>query len=322
MKTGIVIGVDLGGTYVRAGAFDSQGCLLAAREMPIRAAQGPQAGLQRIQDLIEMVWKISEKRPLLGIGIGSTGPVDPQRGIINNPFTLPGWENVSIAAWLEQAFHVPITLENDADVAALGEYWRGVGQSVPRLYAVTVGTGIGTALILDGQIYRGMDGLHPEGGHIILDPAGPACYCGANGCWESLCSGPAIARQARQADLRGSLLLEMSGGNLDEIDARLVAEAARAGDAVALAIVDRVAHYFALGIVNVILSITPEMIVLGGGVMKSADLFLPRLRQTLASHSVILPAERVRIEVAQLGNYAGLYGAAYTIWSTLNPRKV
>ncbi len=317
MKTSVVIGVDLGGTNVRAGAFDPEGRLLAAHQAPIQAAEGPQAGLERMRDLIETVWRLSNRDRLLGIGVGSTGPVYPQQGIINNPFTLPGWENVSVVDWLNRAFGVPVTLENDADVAALGEYWQGAGRGISRLYAVTAGTGIGTALILDGRIYRGMDGLHPEGGHIILDPDGPPCYCGGHGCWESLCAAPAIAQQARQANLRGSLLLELAEGDPEKIDARLVAQAARQGDAIALNIVDKVAYYFGLGIVNIILTITPQMIVLGGGVMKSADLFMPRLRQTIAAHSVILPADQVRIEIAQLGDYAGLYGAAYTICSTL-----
>ncbi len=317
MSDEIVIGVDLGGTHVRAGAFTSGGEMLAVKETPIEAARGPETGLLRIQHLIEVVWKESGAQALLGIGVGSTGPTDPIRGVINNPFTLPGWENVPIIARLRNAFDVPVTLENDADVAALGEYWRGAGQSIRRLYAVTVGTGVGTALILDGQIYRGMDGLHPEGGHVILDPSGPPCYCGAHGCWESLCAAPAIARQARQTDLSNSILLGMAGGDLEKIDARLVAEAARLGDPSACAIMDKVAFYFSLGIINVIHSITPEMIVLSGGVMKSADLFLPHLNKAIAAHSVMIPSNQVRIAPAQLGNYAGLYGAAYTIWSTL-----
>jgi glucokinase len=317
LSSEIVIGIDLGGTHVRAGAFTSNGEMLAVQETPIEAARGPEPGLRRIQNLIEAIWNASGAKMLLGIGVGSTGPIDPIHGMINNPFTLPGWENVPISAWLRNAFDVPVALENDADVAALGEYWRGAGQSIQRLYAVTVGTGVGTALILDGQIYRGMDGLHPEGGHVILDPSGPPCYCGAHGCWESLCAGPAIARQARQADLHHSILLEMAGGDVEKIDARLVAEAARLGDPPACAIIDKTAHYFSLGIINVIHSITPEMIVLGGGVMKSADLFLPHLSKAIAAHSIMIPAHRVRIAPAQLGNYAGLYGAAYTIWSTI-----
>lgn len=315
MKESIVIGIDLGGTHVRAGAFDSDGNLLAMRETPIEARRGADAGLQRIAQLIEQVWQESGARKLNGIGIGCTGPVDVVLGVINNPYTLPGWENVPIVARLQERFGVPVTLENDADVAALGEYWRGAGQSIRRLYAVTVGTGVGTALILDGQIYRGLNNAHPDGGHMVIDPSGPPCYCGANGCWESLCAGPAIARMAQQADLSGSALLMMANGEREKIDARMVAEAARAGDPLAGRLIEKAAYYFSLGIVNVITLFVPEMIVLSGGVMRSADLFLPVLRKVIARHSVMVPAMDVRIEPAQLGAYAGLYGAAYTIWS-------
>jgi len=319
MKKDIVVGIDLGGTHVRAGAFDAAGDLLAMRETPTEAQRGAQAGLQRIEQLVEQVWRESGAESLAGIGIGCTGPVDVGLGVINNPYTLPGWENVPIVSRLQERFGVPVTLENDADVAALGEYWRGAGQSIRRLYAVTVGTGVGTALILDGEIYRGLNNAHPDGGHIVIDPVGPPCYCGANGCWESLCAGPAIARMAQQADLSGSILLAMADGVPERIDARLVAEAARRGDLLASAVIRRAAYYFSLGIVNVITLFVPEMIVLSGGVMRSADLFLPVLREVIARHSVMVPATEVRIEPAQLGAYAGLYGAAYTIWSKRSP---
>jgi glucokinase len=216
---------------------------------------------------------------------------------------------------MEKAFNVPVTLENDADVAALGEYWKGAGQSIRRLYAVTVGTGVGTALILDGEIYRGLDGSHPEGGHMVLDPSGPACYCKMRGCWESLCAGPAIERQAREADLTESRLLGMAAGDREKIEARTVFEAARMGDATSLSIVDRFTRYFIQGILNVIILFVPEVIVLSGGVMRSTDLFMPRLKQTMQAYTEMVPAYRVRILPAQLGYYAGLYGAAYTIWS-------
>ena len=310
-----VIGVDLGGTIVRAGAFDTQGNMLAVYEMPIEAARGPESGLRKMQELIEQVWAESEAKSMVGIGIGSTGPVDSIRGIINNPFTLPTWENVQVVEWMEKAFNVPITLENDADVAALGEYWKGAGQSIRRLYAVTVGTGVGTALILDGEIYRGLDGSHPEGGHMVLDPSGPACYCKMHGCWESLCAGPAIERQAREADLTESRLLGMAAGDREKIEARTVFEAARMGDATSLSIVDRFTRYFIQGILNVIILFVPEVIVLSGGVMRSTDLFMPRLEQATQAYTEMVPAHQVRILPAQLGYYAGLYGAAYTIWS-------
>ena len=121
------------------------------------------------------------------------------RGLILNPGTLPGWVDVPIADYLAERFQAPACLENDADAAALGEYWMGAGRGVSRLYAVTVGTGIGTACILDGGVYRGQNGFHPEGGHQIVDPTGPECYCGGKGCWESWASGTAIADAARRA---------------------------------------------------------------------------------------------------------------------------
>jgi glucokinase len=310
----VIVGIDLGGTIVRAGAFDSQGKMLVVRETPIEAARGPELGLRKIQRLIEEILAASEAKHLLGIGVGSTGPIDRMRGTINNPFTLPTWENVPIIRWLKDAFHVPVTLENDADVAALGEYWQGAGRNAKRLYGVTVGTGIGTSFILDGEIFRGLDGAHPEGGHMLLDPTGPLCYCEARGCWESLCAGPAIERQAREADLTGSQLLQFSNGNLEKIDGRMIFDAARNGDAIALKIVERVSHYFSQGILNIATLFAPEVIVLSGGVMRSIDFFLPHLQQTLRTCSKMVPADRIQVLPAQLGYYAGLYGSAYTIF--------
>lgn len=310
----VVIGIDLGGTFVRAGVFDHRGSLLVVRETPIEAARGPELGLGKIQELIEQVLAESGAKQLAGIGIGATGPVDPIQGTINNPFTLPTWENVPIIERMQKTFQVPVTLENDADVAALGEYWQGAGRTAKRLYAVTVGTGIGTSLILNGEIYRGLDGSHPEGGHMVLDPSGPLCYCNAQGCWESLCSGPALERQAREANLTGSRLLTLANGEREQITARLVFEAARGKDPIALEIVEKASHYFSLGILNIAILFVPDVIVLSGGVMRSSEFFLPPLQQTLQTHTNMVPADRIKVLPAQLGYYAGLYGSAYTIF--------
>lgn len=295
----IAIGVDLGGTHVRAGAFDEQGQLLGQAEAGI-ASIGPDDGLGIIEQLIQSILESVNASTLLGIGIGSTGPLDPLRGTINNPYTLAGWSDVPIVRRLNQVFRVPVRLENDADGAALGEYWQGAGRGAKRLYAVTVGTGVGTALIVDGKIYRGVDGSHPEGGHQLIDPNGPECYCGHRGCWESLISGPAIAN---------------AGRDILNMDAASIAEAARQGDKSALVIMKKAARDFSLGIVNIISFFVPDVLVLSGGVMKSADLFLPTLEQTLKTPNPMVPFESVRILPAQLGYYAGLYGGAYMILS-------
>ena len=314
--TEVVIGVDLGGTVVRAGAVDQDANLLAVSQAPIEAHLGAQAGLARIIAVIEKTLRKCGNGHLLGIGFGATGPVDRQLGAIQNPYTLPGWENVPVVAPLSEHFGVPVRLENDADVAALGEYWAGAGKGVRRLYAITLGTGIGTALIYDGQIYRGLDGSHPDGGHQIIDPTGPACYCGANGCWESLAAGPAIARQAREILLAfpSSRVLDLAHGDPNRIDAQMVALAAREGDALGRAVIEKAAWYFSLGLVNIITLFVPEMIVLSGGVMKSAGLFMPAVEAAVNAHNIMVPASQVRILPAQLGDQAGMIGAAYTIY--------
>ncbi|MEW5869881.1 MAG: ROK family protein [Chloroflexota bacterium] len=314
-SSGILIGVDLGGSNVRAGALTPGGEMISWRETPIQAALGPQAGVQRISDLITSVVADSQQ-PLLGIGVGSTGPLDRERGRIQNPYTLPGWEDVDIVNQLRESFHVPVAFENDADAAALGEAWQGAGrgalaEGLPRLVMVTIGTGVGTGIVLDGKIYRGVGGMHPEGGHFILDPTGPACYCGAHGCWESLVAGPAIAAFARQAGgIESSQLCALCAGHPEQIEAAQVFEAARQGDALARRIVDRTADYIALGLVNLIMLYLPDIIVLTGGVMRSYDLMEAHIREVIARHDVVVPARQVQIQMAQLGQQAGMYGAA------------
>jgi len=315
----IFIGVDLGGTFVRVGAFTLDGELLGTNQAPIHAGQGPEIGILRIRSLIDETFAqakiLNQEYSLTGIGIGCTGPVDPTNGVINNPYTLPTWEHVPIIEPLETQFGVPVTLENDADAAALGEYWKGAGQGVQRLYAVTVGTGIGAAFIYNGQIYRGVGGAHPEGGHMLIDPTGPACYCGISGCWEGLASGPAIARLAKEriVEFPGSKILEKPNDDIEQIDARMVAQAADEGDELALAVMQKAAHDFSLGLANIVILFIPDMIVLSGGVMQSYKMFQPAVQQVLKNIECMAPVSQVQIVPAQLGYRAGIYGAAYTV---------
>jgi glucokinase len=321
MKTKIVVGIDLGGTYVRVGLFTLGGELLHNLQQPIEAHQGGEPGIQRIINMVEGALN-GQVYELLGIGMGSTGPVDSKLGLIQNPYTLPGWVNVPVIKPLSDHFQVPMVLENDADVAALGEYWVGAGRGVERLFAVTVGTGIGTALIYQGKIYRGLGGNHPEGGHHIIDPSGPACYCGANGCWESLAAGPAIARRAQEgiAHHPSSLLLKIAGEDASLIDAQMVAQAAAQGDLYAGRVMAETAKYIGLGIMNCIALFLPDTIVMGGGVMKSADQLLPQILELVNRHDVMHPVKRVKIVTASLGYHAGIYGAAYAIISSIEGR--
>jgi glucokinase len=307
---GVLIGVDLGGTNVRVGAVTPEGELLGVQETLIEARLGPDIGVKKISDLVAEI-STEVNQPVLGIGIGSTGPLDRERGSIQNPYTLPGWEDVDIITPLKERYGVPVALENDADAAALGESWAGAGQDVSRLAMITIGTGVGSGFVFNGKIYRGVAGYHPEGGHIIVDPAGPACYCGAFGCWESLVCGPAIARFARQAPMiELSWIYQACAGQLDRIDAVMVFEAARAGDRLACQLVEKTANYIALGLVSVIMLYLPDCIVLTGGVVRSYDLVESQIRETILRHDVVVPAAKVQIRLSELGQQAGIFGAA------------
>jgi glucokinase len=311
MRPDRVVGIDLGGTHARAGLFNLQGRLLALQQTPIEAHQGAETGVKRLIRLVEGLLEDSHAGQLAGIGMGCTGPLDTERGLIQNPYTLPGWANVPVIGPLSDHFHVPAFLENDAAAAALGEYWQGAGRGVARLYMVTVGTGIGTAFVYHGEIFRGLGGAHPEGGHLPVDPSGPECYCGQHGCWESLAAGPAIQRRAMEArpHFPDSTLAAGLGA---AIDAHQVAQAAQAGDPLGVQVMGAVARDFSRGLAAVIELFLPEMIVLGGGVMQSLELFTPAIRETLQAINVMVPANQIQVVPARLGNQAGIYGAAYT----------
>lgn len=305
---GVLIGIDLGGTNVRVGALTSDGELLAWKDAPIEAARGPEAGLQIITRLVEEVIT-QTNQPILALGVGSTGPLDRQRGCIQNPYTLSGWKDVNIVTPLRERFGVPVALENDADAAALGEAWAGSGQGVKRMVMLTIGTGVGYALILNGEIYRGLSGEHPEGGHILIDPSGPECYCGAHGCLESLVAGPAIARfVSKSEDARTSPFLQKIAG--EKLDAAIIFEGARQDDVFCQSVVDRVANYIALGLVSIIMTTLPDCIVLTGGILRSYDMLEDKIRAILAGYDVIVPTKKARIQLSKLGQAAGLYGAA------------
>ncbi|MBN1267549.1 MAG: ROK family protein [Anaerolineales bacterium] len=306
----ILIGIDIGGTNVRAGAVSPQGDLLFREDALIEAARGPDYGLPVIIDLVDTV--IAQAgQPVLALGIGSTGPLDREHGCIQNPYTLPGWENVDIVSPLRQRFGVPVALENDADAAALGEAWVGAGRGFGSMVMVTIGTGVGFALIKDGVIHRGIGGEHPEGGHILIDPSGPACYCGANGCLESLVAGPAIAAFAREAvKSHPESFLARIPDTPEKLEAKHVFDGARQGDSICIGLVDQTADYIVRGLISILMMILPDAVVLTGGVLRSFDLMEERIRAALEHVNVIIPAGKVHIQLSKTGQQAGLFGAA------------
>jgi glucokinase len=301
----MIAGIDIGGTKIAVGVVDHAGRVLAREECPTAVSLGFVAAMHRTSELLrECVRRANVE--LHGIGIGSPGPVDPKTGRLGDVNNLPGWEGGNPVEILSREFGVPAALENDADAAALGELRWGAGKSRARFLYVTIGTGIGASLILDGQIYRGINGCHPEIGHHIIDPSGPACSCGTRGCWESLAAGPAMTVWLRENSPE-------SDGKGD-VAAREIFERAENADRSACAAVEREAFYLGLGLANLITLFAPEAIVLGGGVMRSAPLFMNRVREVIHENCRLVPTDRVEISLAALGADAGLIGAA-EVWN-------
>ena len=292
--------IDIGGTKIAAGVVDDDGHIVTRAECATESGRGFADGLARIVALLRETMARAGAG-VRGIGIGCTGPVDPFTGILGTVDLLPSWQDGALGPELEKTFHVPVAMENDADAAGLAEAFRGAGRGSKRFLYVTVGTGIGVSIILDGVLYRGVDGSHPEIGHQILDASGPPCYCGAHGCWEILAAGPAILAWARQK-LRDP-----------ELTINRVAELAAAGHPAAHAVMERQGYYLGLGLANLVTTFCPDMIALGGGVMQSAPLFLDRARQVVRQCCTLVPWDKAQLAVASLGADTPLIGAA-EVW--------
>jgi glucokinase len=296
--------VDIGGTKLALGVVDDDGRVIEKAEVPTDVARGFDHAMREISTLLCGCAQRAGVK-LHGIGIGCTGQVDAVTGMLGEVHNLPGWKGGNPVFSLSREFGVSVALENDADAAALGELYWGSGKShMPMIY-VTVGTGIGVSVILDGKIYRGAGQCHPEIGHQMIDPSGPLCSCGARGCWESLGSGPAIVAWI-ESNAPKSYALE-------GLTAREACGRAVAGDEWARRAVERTGYYLALGLANLVNIFAPQTIVLGGSVMKSAPLFLPRIQQVVRENCQLVPHEQIEITLASLGHEVGLIGAAQ-VW--------
>jgi len=301
----MIAAVDIGGTKIAVGMIDPNGRVLSRVESPTDAAGGYQNALDRTAAMLREAASRANCE-ITGIGIGSTGPIDPRTGEIGYVNFFPTWEGKNPVRDLEQAFHVSVAIENDADAAALAEAGWGAGKNKTRLVYVTVGTGIGSGIILDGVLYRGVDYSHPEIGHHLLDLSGPPCLCGFRGCWESLAAGPAMV----------SWLESEAPANYPHranLTAKRICELAREGDELAKRAVGRETRYLGLGLANLVTLYTPDSIVLGGSVMNSADLFMDGIRKIIRESCRFVPHEKTELALASLGEDTNLIGAA-RVW--------
>lgn len=295
--------VDIGGTKIAVGIVDDSGRVLAREQAPTQTAGAWPQALALIATMLRKS-AVDADATIAGIGIGSTGPVDPLAGKFDNLDTVPQWSGASPVADLAREFGVSVAIENDGDAGALAEATWGAGRNKSRLIYVTVGTGIGGGIILDGRLYRGVEGAHPEVAHQVLDVNGPSCSCGLRGCWEALACGPAMAKWMESHP-------EYKGG--PGLTARRIYEHAMAGDPLAARAVERETFYLGIGLANLVNLFTPDAIILGGSVMKSAGAFLHDIRNVMQQGCRFVPLAKVELSLASLGDEANLIGAA-RVW--------
>ncbi len=309
-----VIGIDLGGTKISTALVSDAGEIIAHDYRETLAKEGLEAVIGRMLEGARQVMAQAGVEPsqVAAVGVGAPGPLDIEAGVAVAPPNLPGWDRVPLKQLIEDRLGITTFLENDANAAALGEHRFGAGQGVEHMIYVTVSTGIGGGLILDGRLYHGADGMAGEIGHMTLVPYGPLCGCGNRGCLESLASGTAIARQARERVARGvpTLMTGLAEGDPERITAKLVAEAASRGDVEAREILAEAMGYLGIGMANLVNLFNPQLIVIGGGLTNIGEALFGPVRRAIDRHAFRAQAETARVVQAALGGNVGVLGAA------------
>lgn len=314
-----VIGVDVGGSKVAAGLVDGQGEILLQRRLAMVSNGTASAGLNAVVSAIDSLCAGCSVDPstdtqLLGIGICAPGPLDPKSGVIVNPPNLPCWRNFPLAAEVANIYGVPVRVENDANAAALAEAHWGAGRGYANVFYTTIGTGIGTGIVLDGRIYHGRTGAAAEGGHISVDYRGPKCGCGKRGCIEVFAAGPAIARRARAKLAEGlnrrSVVLELANGDIEAVTSETIAQAYEAGDLLATEVLQETVAFLAHWLGNIVDFLEPDVMVFGGGVALMLSPFFDEIKNQLPGCCVNSRCQEIPLVMARYGADAGIAGGA------------
>lgn len=310
------IGVDVGGTNVKIALVDFDGKIIYSNTVPTRAEMGYEAGVNNIKQAIkELMQETSATaKTIEAIGFGLPGQIDYKEGLVKNLPNIPGWVNIPLAKIMEEEFSIPTRLDNDVRCAALGELNFGAGKGCENLICITVGTGIGSGIVLNGKLVRGASNAAGEIGHIKMQmTGGPLCGCGDYGCFEAYASGPAIVTMAKEyiSGGKSAKYKEMAPDGI--ITPYLVAQAALQGDAVSIQIFKQMGKIIGTGLASVVNLLNPQKIIIGGGVADAGDILLEPIRQTILDRAMPIQGQSVEVVPAQLANSAGVIGASLLI---------
>jgi glucokinase len=299
----LTVAVDIGGTHIRVAVYEPDSITPVAHERTRSLAMQPGV-YDRLEQAIESVWP---REQVKAIGMASPGPLDPHTGTILATPNIPEWKNFPVAPRLAQHFGVPTYLDNDANMAGLAEWQYGAGQGHQNLVYLTISTGIGGGVISHGCLLQGFHGMGAELGHMIIDPAGPLCGCGKHGHVESFCSGPSIARYVVEQIKAGQ---QSTLATQPNVSAAQIADAARAGDALAISAFERAGHYLGIAVANYLAIFDPSILIFGGGVSQVGELLFKPFEESLRKHTFHPHyLDNLVITKAALGDDAGLLGA-------------
>lgn len=314
----LALGIDLGGSQVRAALVDQAGTILRRAAKTTDVAGGPRGVVAQMRALLGEVGGTANRELIAGVGVAAPGPLDSDTGRIIDIPTLPGWRDFPLREILASDLSLPVILENDGIAAANGEWTFGAGRGLRHLVYVTVSTGIGGGVVVDGRLLHGKRGMAGHVGHMIIAPDGPRCACGARGCFEAVASGSALGEAGRKAAL-ASADMRFAGREADAITSRDVVEAARAGDPVAIDLLRREAVWLGIGFTSLIHLYSPERLIVGGGVSRAFDLLRDGIVEVVQS-SAMVPFRTVEIVEAALGDNAGLAGVAAFVFAKNQPQ--
>ena len=304
-----VVGIDIGGTKLATVVADKDGNILQKVRKPTESERGPRHAVQLLLQMVDGVLDLAGLRyeDISGIGVSCGGPLDTKTGIIYSPPNLPGWDALPLKEMIESQFHIPTVIENDANAGALAEARFGGGRGYDYVLYMTMSTGIGGGIVANGEIYHGANDSAGEVGHQILIPDGPLCGCGQYGCLEALCSGPSIARRAQEAitDQPHTAILAFADGQINRVRSEHVLQAAREGDALAIALIEETAYYMGWGIANLVNILNPQIVLLGTIAVAAGDLLLDPIRRTVTEMAMQRSLETVKIMPAELGDSIG-----------------
>lgn len=309
-----IIGIDVGGTNIKAGVLTDGGVTVKSYSIKTLADNGSKDVLNRINELVNTMLAENNvsKSQVIGIGMGLPGPVNTDTGVVNTCPNMIGWDDLPAANLLKELTGIDVKIANDANAITLGEAWLGAAKGYKDIIGITLGTGIGGGIIINGKILSGHTGAAAEVGHMKIVNNGNLCGCGHYGCWEAYASATGLIREAvhRLKVNKNNMIWKEVGDDINKLEAKHIFDAAKAGDEFALGLVDYEVEYVSMGLANLLNILNPELVVIGGGVALAGDILFNGVRDKLKTKAMKVCMEDVKIVPAKLGNDAGVVGAA------------